>query len=844
MISIADKTFTNSDYNSYFENYPYKLSDFQKHAIQTIVDGNHVLVTAHTGSGKTLPAEFAINHFTSKGKKVIYTSPIKALSNQKYYDFTHKYPDITFGLLTGDIKTNPNADVLIMTTEILLNKLFRMNDITTATNATTTANATTRLTFDMDIEKDLAAVVFDECHYINDAHRGHVWEQCIMMLPKQVQMILLSATIDDPSRFAKLVVGTGDKSLTICSTNHRVVPLTHYMFVTSNEGLHKKINDKSVSAGLRRSMNTCLTIQDADGAFNVKTYGEVSNMLKLMEKHRVYPSNQFVLNSLIEHLKGSDSSSTSSMLPAIIFVFSRRLVEQYAEEITVPLFDDRDPTIIDIPYHKIRHECMSVIRRLPNWQEYAALPEYISLVNLLEKGIGIHHSGMLPVLREIVELMISKKYIRVLFATESFAIGLDCPIKTAVFVNLKKFDSNCSGNADRYLMAHEYTQMAGRAGRRGIDTIGNVVHCVNMFPASSFPIQSTYKEILSGIPQRLISKFKIDYKMVLNILALQLDNPLHNCESKKFCDFIKGSMMSMELDKMESGILTEIADLETKISLFEFKPAIEDVKEYWKLQKLREMASNKKLKEIERDSKKMVDKYPGIVADYTAFCKLKDLESALSDKRNSIESLNSFIENSIEQIMGVLLKKGIVESMQLTKKGEICTSIAEVNPILMCELLEYFNDFEGVDPPTLAAFLSVFADVRCRNADSHVENEMFINMFKQFMSVCDSIVECEDANGIRETLNTNDFSFAIADEVFEWCQCADENDCHVVLQGLRDEKGVSIGDFTKAMLKISTVVRELISVCEKTGKVKLMSCLSQIDPLILKHVTTNQSLYL
>ena len=852
MISIADKTFTNPDYNSYFENYPYELSDFQKHAIQTIVDGNHVLVTAHTGSGKTLPAEFAIKHFVGKGKKVIYTSPIKALSNQKYYDFTHKYPDITFGLLTGDIKTNPNADVLIMTTEILLNKLFRMNDATanaSTANASTATNATTRLTFDMDIERDLAAVVFDECHYINDNHRGHVWEQCIMMLPKQVQMILLSATIDDPSRFAKLVVGTGDKSLTICSTNHRVVPLTHYMFVTSNEGLHKKINDKSVSAGLRRSMNTCLTIQDADGAFNVKTYSEVSNMLKLMEKHRVYPSNQFVLNSLIEHLKGPEGSEGPSMLPAIIFVFSRRLVEQYAEEITVPLFDDRDPTIIDIPYHKIRHECMSVIRRLPNWQEYAALPEYISLVNLLEKGIGIHHSGMLPVLREIVELMISKKYIRVLFATESFAIGLDCPIKTAVFVNLKKFDSGCSGNADRYLMAHEYTQMAGRAGRRGIDTVGNVVHCVNMFPASSFPIQSTYKEILSGIPQRLISKFKIDYKMVLNILALQLhnpsDNPSDNCESKQFCDFIKGSMMSMELDKMESGILTEIADLETKISLFEFKFSIEDVKEYWKLQKLREMASNKKLKEIERDSKKMVDKCPGIVADYAAFCKLKDLESSLSDKRNSIESLSSFIENSIGQIMGVLLKKGIVEiaeSMQLTKKGEICTSIAEVNPILMCELLEHFNDFEGVDPPTLASFLSVFADVRCRNADSYEQPEN--EMFKQFMFVCDSIVECEDANGIRETLNTNDFSFAIADEVFEWCQCADENDCHVVLQGLRDEKGVSIGDFTKAMLKISTVVRELISVCEKTGKVELMSRLSQIDPLILKHVTTNQSLYL
>lgn len=817
MISIADKTFSNHDYNHYFENYPYTLSDFQKHAIQTIVDGNHVLVTAHTGSGKTLPAEFAINHFVKQGKKVIYTSPIKALSNQKYYDFSRKFPDITFGLLTGDIKTNPNADVLIMTTEILLNKLFQ------------SSTSTTRLSFDMDINRELAAVVFDECHYINDAHRGHVWEQCIMMLPKQVQMILLSATIDDPSRFAKLVVGTGDKSITICSTNHRVVPLTHYVFVTSTEGLHKKINDKSVSTTLKKTMNTCLTIQDSNGIFNSDTHSEVSNTLRLMEKHRIYPSNKFVLNSLIEHL-------SEGMLPAIVFVFSRRLVEQYAEEITVPLFNDRDGSLIDIPYHKIRHECLTIIRKLPNWQEYAALPEYISLVNLLEKGIGIHHSGMLPVLREIVELMISKKYIRVLFATESFAIGLDCPIKTAVFVNLKKYDG--SSPESRYLMAHEYTQMAGRAGRRGIDTIGNVVHCVNMF--EHFPEQRTYREILSGIPQRLISKFKIDYKMVLNIVGtIQTESCLLDTAS----EFIKKSMMSMELNKMESGILTEISIIENEISLFTLPEHIEKIKEYSKMQKLRSMSSNKKLKEIERDSQKLISEYPSLIEDVASYNKFQELQNSLSDKRKSLDSLSSFIETSVSRILDVFIQKDIIdESCVLTEKGIICNSIAEVNPLLMCEILEQYDYFENADPPTIAAFLSVFADVRCN--DVVIENETLEKMAKQFYSVCENIIDCEYSGGIVDILNIDDYVFSIADDVILWCRCSDADDCRFVLQELMNSKGISIGDFTKALLKISTVVRELISVCDKIGKIELMNRLSQIDILILKHITTNQSLYL
>ncbi len=186
------------EYQEYFNQFPYPLSDFQKWSIFAIVNGHHSLITSHTGSGKTLPAEFAIRYFKEKGKKVIYTGPIKALCNQKLYDFKQKFPNISFGILTGDIKDNPEADVLIMTTEILRNTLFNKK-----INTKNTESKPIELQFDLDIETELGAVVFDEVHYIGDADRGSVWEQSILLLPPQVQLIMLSATIEKPQIFAE-----------------------------------------------------------------------------------------------------------------------------------------------------------------------------------------------------------------------------------------------------------------------------------------------------------------------------------------------------------------------------------------------------------------------------------------------------------------------------------------------------------------------------------------------------------------------------------------------------------------------------------------------------------------
>ena len=220
-------------YKEHFDKFKYPLHIFQKWAIEGIIEGQHVLVTAPTGSGKSLPAEFCIDYFVSLKKKVIYCSPIKALSNQKFDDFSKKYQHISVGIITGDIKCNPDADVLIMTTEILLNK--------DKSGGTLIKNPST--SFDMDIEHELGCVIFDEIHMINDPSRGHVWENSIMMLPKHIQIVGLSATLDKPEKFASWLETKGEKKalenenlekvVYLTKKLVRAVPLTHYGFITA-----------------------------------------------------------------------------------------------------------------------------------------------------------------------------------------------------------------------------------------------------------------------------------------------------------------------------------------------------------------------------------------------------------------------------------------------------------------------------------------------------------------------------------------------------------------------------------------------------------------------------------
>ena len=861
MVKICDNEYPEENdekYKDYFRLFHYQLSAFQKYSIEAIVEGNHCLVTAHTGSGKTLPAEFAIQHFVGKGKKVIYCSPIKALSNQKKYEFTQKYPHISFGLYTGDIKTNPEADVLIMTTEILMNYLFintrnqnHPTDTTTQSLINEESNGTTGSldNFNINIETELAAVVFDEVHYINDRERGQVWEKTMMLLPPNVQLVMLSATIDNPHGFADWVetkrlgltqLTKRDKIVYLSSTTMRVVPLTEYCFLTTTEAIFKGMKDKVLEKEIRDNTNILLTLQHSNGKFEENTVNTVSKMLKTFETRQVYMKRANVLNNLAQHLVDRE------MLPAIAFVFSRKQVEVCAKEITTNLleFDSK------IPY-TVRRECEQIIRKLPNHKEYLELPEYCQLVSLLEKGVGIHHSGMIPILREIVELMISKKYIKLLFATESFAIGLDCPIRSAIFTSLTKFD----GNGERYLYAHEYSQMKGRAGRRGIDTVGNVIHLNNLF---KLPTLSEYKGILSGKPQQLISKFHISYSLILNLLK--------NGQKTNFHTFSEKSMIYTELIKsiniQEKYIneLTEKANVKRDFIDKLKTPYVACVKVISIENQLKTL-TNKKKKDAERELRAIQDEHRSLNDDLKQAKDFMKLNSELDSEIINLKYMRTFVTDQTNTICQVLLDDGFISvdnagkhehetiAYELTPTGVIAANIAEIHPLIISKMLTKYDYFKDLSVKQLIGLFSCFTDIKVpqdvKLSIPYTDDNKVKQYVKEINEYCQYFEKREMENDMRTGINYNEILiYDMIDFAMDWCDCENEQDCKYFIQNKVAEKSISVGDFNKALLKIVTIAKELINVCEIVGQMELKYKLSQIEELVLKYVTTSQSLYL
>lgn len=859
MVIICNDTYpveSDHKYQEYFAWFPYSLSDFQKYSIQATIEGQHSLVTAHTGSGKSLPAEFAIQYFHKKGKKTIYTSPIKALSNQKYYEFTQKYPEISFGLITGDIKLNPTADVLIMTAEILLNSLFVYQTKTDGEHGPIdNTDKIDNLYFQMDFEHELACVVMDEIHYINDRDRGSVWEKTILMLPKHIQMIMLSATIDSPETFAKWCERgqcsndstnqQTSKQVWLSSTSHRIVPLTHYGFLITNEGFFKKTKDKALHQEMRNGTQQLLVLKNSDGSFHEDTYLKLTKTKKLLEEYDVFPKRSHVLNQLCVFLKERE------MFPAIAFVFSRKNVELFAKEITANLLEDDSK----IPYI-VSRECEQIVRKLPNFQEYLNLPEYQQLVKLLEKGVGIHHSGMIPILREIVELMISKKYIKVLFATESFAIGLNCPIRSAIFTSLTKFD----GNGERILLPHEYNQAASRCGRRGIDTIGHVIHCNNLF---SVPSQYEYKNMLCGKPQQLSSKLRISVPFVLNLIKT------YGNESSAL-EFIKNSMVQTEYTDNQTALTLRIATLEHDVEkMIHFlatflRTPTEKCREYISIQKTVNSLGNKKRKEAERRLQQLLYEHKYIKDDVVHEEKWTKMVIELAQNREELLYTQTYFSRKISDICfilckhGFLLQKDICSSdperieYDLTKKGRIACALAESNPIAMTELLESTEFMRDASAIQIICFLSCFTNVKVsqevkKSVPDSTDKLLrkLVIVYTNSLDIYQEYVETQQItisnNGSESDL---EIIYDLMDIMEEWCQCLDEAQCKAFIQTKLEEKSISIGDFTKAILKISTMTKEWMNVCEQNeGMLGLLSKLGEIDAMILKYITTAQSLY-
>ena len=824
------------EYETIFSNYSFELSNFQKHAIKNIRDGKHVLITAHTGSGKTLPVEYAIEYFHKKGKKVVYTAPIKALSNQKFYEFTKLFPHISFGLLTGDIKTNPEADVLIMTTEILRNTLFQKKLVQEQ-------KTNIPLNFDMDIDNELGCVIFDEIHYINDADRGKVWEETIMMLPKHVQMLMLSATLDKQENFAKWIANIKETEVIITSTNHRVVPLRHYSFVTCPSSTLKNNNDKVLVEKFNKIINKPMILTSTNTEFDDNVYHSANSLINYLKTNKIFVKKSFVLNEIINHLK------KNNMLPAICFIFSRKGVEQCANEITTSLFD-KDDTTPSIIYN----ECQSILMKLPNYKEYINLPEYKNLIKILKKGIAIHHSGIMPIFREMVEILFSKGYIKLLFATETFAVGINMPTKTVIFTALNKFD----GSYNRELLSHEYTQMAGRAGRRGLDSVGHVIHLNNIFP---MPTITDYKFMLSGKPQTLVSKFKIHYNLILNLInsknnsqeeisKMELDKIVAN----KLTSFVDKSMIQNEIMK-EYNSTKELYE-QAKNNLEKYKTLLDCAKtpidiitNYIDLQNKLVSSKNKQRKRYSIEIQSIKDCNKELEKDIETYNTYHEQIHAVEKFDKLLLNIQNYTYETINMLMSILSENNFIESddsnISLTPAGFNATQVQEFHSLVSSEIIVKTDYFKDYSVNQLCGLFSCFSNINVGDEDKyHYTSLKDLNLktlIYQLDCLYNKYLDIE-TNYQLDTGCEYQLCFDIINFVIEWCDAENEIQCKVILQKLA-EKNIFLGEFVKALLKINNVANELEKIAEMNNKIDLLQKLREIPSKTLKFVATNQSLY-
>jgi superfamily II RNA helicase len=814
-------------YKQYYKKYPYELHDFQKWSIEGIVNGNHVLVCCPTGSGKTFSGEFALDYFHSKGKKTIYTSPIKALSNEKFYNFTQKYPHISVGLITGDIRCNPDADVLIMTTEILLNKLYQTRSNSPIPNSS--------ISFEMNIEEELGCVVFDEIHFIADESRGHVWEQTIMMLPGHIQMIGLSATLDDPEKFAYWLEtrGTGktfgDKEVFLTKKQIRAVPLIHYSFITTTNGINKVIKDKAVQEEIKKATNKPFIIQNEKGIFNDTQYQSTNKILKMFEKHDVRIKRQHVLNQVTEYL------CQNEMLPALCYVFSRKQLEKCAQELTTNLleFDSKIPYTVD-------RECENIIRKLPNYEEYLNLPEYINTVKLLRKGVGIHHAGLMPILREMTELLFARGFIKILFCTETMSVGINLPVKTTIFTDVKKFN----GEINRMLYGHEYTQAAGRAGRLGLDSVGHVIHLNNLFRNIDF---ISYKTMMNGKPQSLTSKFKISYNLLLNLIDIG---------DKNIVNFTKKSMVTNDLDNQMKEIYYKINTQQTeldKIILYSknLRTPLNVLEELLSLQSLKTNAVNKKRKEIERNLEQLYNNYKFIEQDKISYLKMKNKENEINDLQKQYDNLNNYLQSGVNTVLNLLQNEKFIEKdkekedIQLTLIGKIACQIKEIPCLIFAQLLEEKN-VENLSSFQLVSLFSCFTNI---NVQDDLKSNFPKSEDKSLQELVLKINELYKISQDKEVINNintgTDYNihFDLLNYTNEWCKAESVEECKLLLQKISQEKEIFLGEFVKSLLKINNIACEMEKIAEMTGNIAFLSKLKEIPNITLKYVVTNQSLY-
>ena len=667
--------------------FPFELDDFQKDACKCISEGKSVVVCAPTGAGKTVIAEHAIHCALQKNQKVFYTTPLKALSNQKYNDFSEKYGSDKVGLLTGDTSINRNAQIVVMTTEVFRNMLYGTNFGSVTDNL-----------------KDVKYVILDEVHYMNDEQRGTVWEESIIYCPTNVQIIALSATVANADKLTEWI-NTVHSKTELINTDFRPVPLRFYYFDSSQP-------------------NTLLPLLTPNGTLNKKIKPEKKEFRrgKAVQKKNIVKD---VVRNLHE----------KNMLPAIYFTFSRKKCDEQMEKCAS----------LCLVTKKEQDEIRQII------DEYIAENPYLyknKHIEYLLLGVASHHAGLLPGWKVLVEKLFQKGLIKVVFATETLAAGINMPARSTVISSISKR----TDSGHRTLTPSEFLQMSGRAGRRGMDEIGYVV-----IVGSPFQTPEEVAELVLSEANPLESKFSPSYSMVLNLLQRfsleeakelvlksfgyfssnyrlepllmlksEFDKKIEECNSFKcFCNKTNEDLLEYnkirEIYVQNRRIFKTIQKQEKKKN----RPLSDDAAEFGRQTKL----MLHKMHSYECDNCKLFKKHMKIIDVLERYySKEKALEKEIEKQKDIF--WNKFLSHR-----AVLIDYGYIKDDYPTEQGVTISQLRSENELFLARII-FSGVLDGLTPAELASVVCAITTEDMR-ADLYSQLPLSPNVRKRLNKIKD-----------------------------------------------------------------------------------------------------------
>lgn len=636
--------------------FDFELDDFQKEAVKCIDESKSVVVCAPTGAGKTCIAEHAIHKALEENTRLFYTTPLKALSNQKFYDFGRKYGEGNVGLLTGDTSINREAPIVVMTTEVFRNMLYNTNFGKVKDNL-----------------KDVKYVVLDEVHYMNDEQRGTVWEESIIYCPPSVQIIALSATVANSKQLCDWIntVHSGTEHV---YTDFRPVPLRYYYFDSSKP-------------------TEILPLLTPEGRLNKKIKPE-----KKMSFHSRQAKRQNTVKDVINVLHKKE------MLPAIFFTFSRKKCDENMEKCSnLNLITNEEAKII-------RDEINEFLK------DHTYLENNKNL-EYLYNGIASHHAGLLPAWKLLVERLFQKGLIKVVFATETLAAGINMPARTTVISAISKR----TDSGHRMLTANEFLQMSGRAGRRGMDKIGYVV-----IMGTQFQSPDEVAGLVKSSSNPLESRFSPSYSMVLNLLQnLELE------QAKEL--ILKSFGYFSSNDRLKPIIMQQLSCEQTLAKLknekcpfgltneefIEFNKLKEKYIVYRKLTRtLQKQAKQKGQKDAPevleylnrtREMREKLEKYKcELCKGYKKHVRnleiINRFEKKLKDINKNVANQKDIYWNKFLAHKDILEKMGYLENGYPTDAGITCSMIRAENELYISEII-LKGVLEGLEPYELASVI-------------------------------------------------------------------------------------------------------------------------------------------